>query len=48
MMGGKELKNVPSNTKLSCVLLDLVKSRVFSMFQHSLLISITSVYRYEY
>ena len=41
-------EDIPSNTKLSCILLDLVKSRIFSMFQYSLLISIASVYRYEY
>jgi hypothetical protein len=37
--------DIPSNTKLSRVLLDLIKSRVFSMFQYSLLISIASVHR---
>jgi hypothetical protein len=38
----KEEGDVPSNTKLSGILLDLVKSRVFSMFQYSLIISIYS------
>jgi len=37
---GKE--DIPSDTKLPCVLLDLVKSRVFSMFQYSLTISFHS------
>jgi hypothetical protein len=41
----EEEGDIPSNTKLSCVLLDLVKSRVFSMFQYSLLISPASIYR---
>ena len=35
-------EDIPSNTKLPCVLLDLIKSRVFTMFQYSLYISVYS------
>jgi len=43
--GNVEERDIPSNTELSCVLLDLVESRVFSMLQHSLIISIHSARR---
>jgi len=43
MKGGKEdERDIPSDTELSCVLLDLIKSRVLAVLEHSLFISVTS------
>jgi len=38
----QEERDIPSDTELSCVLLDLIKSRVLAVLEHSLFISVTS------